>query len=153
MKLKHSLLAAVLLGTTTIAAAQVPAERAVKYRQSALTMMGSSMGTMGAWAKGERQLDANALVLNATIIEAMSKVAFAGFLQGTPQSPGTKAKPEIWTEWDKFQSAAKDLQAATPKLLEAAKGGNKDAIMAAMGGVGKACKECQDSYKSKEVLK
>ena len=145
--------ASLLAGAASVAHAQVAADRAVKYRQSALTVMAASFGGLNAFAKGERQRDANALMLNATIVDSMAKVAFNGFLKDTPQSPGTKAKPEIWKEYDKFQAAAKALQDATPKLVEAAKSGNKDTIAAAAGGVGKACKECHDAYQSKEVLK
>ena len=59
----------------------------------------------------------------------------------------TKAEPKIWAEKDKFNAAATTMQEAMAKLNVAAKGGNLDAIKAAVGDTGKACKACHDSYR------
>jgi cytochrome c556 len=134
---------------STSASAQVPADRAVKYRQSALTVMATSFGRIGAHIKGDIKLEPAALAQNAEVVELMSKMAFDGFLQGTEQSSGaTKAKPEIWKEWDKFKKSQSDLQAATAKLYEASKSGDAKAIQAAFGQAGQACKACHDAYRA-----
>jgi len=146
----------VLIGAAVLAAlaagsvaAQVPADRSVKYRQSALTVMSTSFGRIGAYVKGDLKLEPAALAQNAEAVELMSKMAFDGFLQGTEQSSGaTKAKPEIWKEWDKFKKLQGDLQAATTKLHEATKGGDAKAIQAAFGQAGQACKACHDAYRA-----
>lgn len=132
------------------AAAQVPADRSVKYRQSALTVMATSWGRVNAVAKGEAKLEPAALTMNADALELMSKMAFDGFIQGTPQpGDGKGAKPEIWKEWDKFKKMQGDLQAATAKLDAAAKSGNMDALKAAAGETGKACGACHDAFRFK----
>jgi len=82
----------------------------------------------------------------------MAKVVYDGFIEGTDQSKGNKAKPEIWKEWAKFKDAQAKLQGETPKLLAAAKGGDRAALQAAFGGVGGSCKNCHDAYQSKEVI-
>lgn len=142
--------AAVLASLAAGAAqAQVPADRAVKYRQSHLTVMAASFGRIGAHLKGDAKLDQAALYANAEVVELMSKFAFDGFLQGTEQSSGaTKAKPEIWKEWDKFKKLQGDLQAATGKLAEAAKGTDAKALQAAFGQTGQSCKACHDAYRA-----
>ena len=48
---------------------------------------------------------------------------------------------------DKFNAAAKKMQDEMAKLNVAAKGGSLDAIKAAAGDVGKACKACHDDYR------
>jgi cytochrome c556 len=146
----------VLIGAAVLAslaagsvAAQVPADRAVKYRQSALTVMSTSFGRIGAHVKGDIKLDNAALASNAEVVELMSHYAFDGFQQGTPQASttGKGAKAEIWKEWDKFKKLQGDLQAATAKLSAAAKSGNADSIKAAFGETGKSCKACHDIYR------
>ena len=146
----------VLIGAAVLAslaagsvAAQVPADRAVKYRQSALTVMSTSFGRIGAHIKGDIKLDGAALASNAQVVELMSHYAFDGFIQGTPQpsTTGKGAKPDIWKEWDKFKKAQGDLQAATAKLSAAAKSGDDAAIKTAFGEAGKSCKACHDAYR------
>ena len=149
--MKKVLIGAAVLASLTAGAAvaQVPADRSVKYRQSALTVMATSSGRIGAHIKGDIKLDAAALEQNAAVVELMSKMAFDGFLQGTEQSSGaTKAKPEIWKEWDKFKKLQGDLQAATAKLHEASKGTDTKALQAAWGQVGQSCKACHDAYRA-----
>ena len=149
--MKKVLIGALVLASLTagVAQAQVPADRSVKYRQSHLGVMGASFTRISTHIKGERVLDAASLQNNAVVVEQMSRYAYDGFLQGTEQSTGaTKAKPEIWKEWDKFKKLQSDLQAATAKLTEAAKGGDAKALQAAFGGAGQACKACHDAYRA-----
>ena len=130
------------------AVAQVPADRSVVYRKAGFQMMSNHFGRINAHIKGERVLTPAQLELSAQIVQDMSKVIYDGFLEGTDQSANTKAKPEIWTEWAKFKDAQGKLQAETPKLLVAAKSGDRAALQAAFGGVGGACKNCHDPYRA-----
>ena len=130
------------------AVAQVPADRSVVYRKAGFQMMSNHFGRINAHIKGERVLTPAQLELSAQIVQDMSKVVFDGFLEGTDQSANTKAKPEIWKEWAKFRDAQVKLQGETPKLLAAAKSGDRAALQAAFGGVGGACKNCHDPYRA-----
>ena len=149
---KVMMVAAVLatLAAGSVSAQSVPADRSVKYRQSALTVMSTSFGRIGAFVKGDAKLDAATLTLNADTVALMSKMAFDGFLQGTeqPSTTGKGAKPEIWKEWDKFKKLQGDLQAATAKLDEAVKSGDAKAIQTAFGAAGQTCKACHDAYRA-----
>jgi hypothetical protein len=69
-----------------------------------------------------------------------------GFIEGTDKGD-TKAKPEIWSESDKFKAAAAKMQEEMAKLNVAAKAGNLDAIKVAVGETGKQCKGCHDTYR------
>ena len=59
----------------------------------------------------------------------------------------TKAEPKIWSEMDKFKAASTKMQEEMAKLNVVAKGGNIDAIKAAVGETGKSCKACHDNYR------
>ena len=140
-------LAAAAITLTAPAQAQfAKPEDAIKYRKAAFTVMAAHFGRVAAMANGKAPFDAKAAADNAEIATTMSKLPFAGFVDGSDKGE-TKAKPEIWAEMDKFRAGATKMQDAMVAFNTAAKGGNLDAIKAATGEVGKACKGCHDTYR------
>ncbi|MFT3812983.1 MAG: cytochrome c [Acidovorax sp.] len=121
-------------------------EDAIKYRQSALFVMGQHFGRLGAMANGKIPFDAKAAQDNADVVVAMAKLPWAGFGPGTE---GGKAKPEIWKEQAKFKDHADKMQAETVKLAAAAKTGSLDNLKKAFGDTASSCKACHDSYRNK----
>ncbi len=121
-------------------------EDAVKYRKAAFTVMGAHFGRIGAMANGRVPFDAKVAADNAAIVEAMSKLPWAGFGEGTDKGD-TRAKPEIWTEQAKFKEGADKMQAEVVKLAAATKTGNLDNVKAAFGAAGQTCKACHDAYR------
>ena len=107
-------------------------EDAIKYRKAAFTVMGAHFGRIGAMASGKAPFDAAAAAANADIVSTMSRLPYAGFIEGTA-SGETRAKPEIWTERVKFDAAAAKMQEEVGKLNVAAKSGNLDQIKVAFG--------------------
>ena len=141
--------AAALLGSAIAlpAAAQfAKPEDAIKYRKAAFTVMATHFGRVAAMANGRIPFDAKMAADNAEVAAMMSKLPFAGFVPGSDKGE-TKAEPKIWTETDKFTAAATKMQEEMAKLNVAAKGGNLDAIKAAVGETGKSCKACHDNYR------
>jgi cytochrome c556 len=140
--------AAVLGAITSIPAAAQFAkpEDAIKYRKAAFNVMAAHFSRVGAMANGRIPFDAKAVAENAEIATMMSKLPYAAFGEGTDKGD-TKAKPEIWTEADKFRTAAAKMQEEMAKLNAAAKTGNQDTVKAAFGPVGQACKGCHDNFR------
>jgi cytochrome c556 len=136
-------------GAMTSAQAQfAKAEDAIKYRKSALTVMGTHFYRIAAMVQGKVPFDAKAAAENAEIVANMSKLPWAAFGEGT-DAGDTKAKPEIWKDGAKFKAAAEKLQVESAKLLLAAQSGKEDAIKAAFGATGSTCKACHDDFRSK----
>ena len=151
MKLRYALglsIAAATLATALPAAAQqfAKAEDAIKYRQSAFTVMSTHFGRVGAMANGKAPFDAKVAQDSMAIVEMMSKLPYAGFGPGTE---GGKAKAVIWTDNAKFNTAANNMQTEVAKLNAAAKTGSLDAIKTAFGAAGGSCKACHDDFKDK----
>ena len=121
-------------------------EDAIKYRKAAFTVMGAHFGRIGAMASGRAPFDAAAAAANADIVSTLSRLPYAGFIEGTA-SGETRAKPEIWTERAKFDAAANKMQEEVGKLNLAAKSGNLDQIKVAFGAAGQSCKACHDNYR------
>ena len=140
--------AALLAGALALPAAAQFAkpEDAIKYRKSAMFVMNTHVGRVFAMANGRVPFDAKAVAENAEIATAMSKLPYVAFIEGTDKGD-TKAEPKIWSEMDKFKAAAAKMQEEMAKLNVAAKGGNLDAIKAAVGETGKSCKACHDNYR------
>lgn len=150
MKIFASIAAtAALLVLSAPASAQfAKPEDAIKYRQSALSVMGTHFGRVGAMASGRAPYDAKVAADNAEIVAAMSKLPWAGFMPGTDKG-NTKAKPEIWTEQAKFKEYNDKLQAETTKLAAASKTGNLDSLKTAFAATADTCKACHDAFRNK----
>jgi len=143
-------LAAATLGLSAPAAAQfAKAEDAIKYRQSALFVMGQHFGRLGAMANGRIPFDAKAAQENADVVAHMAQLPWAGFGAGTDKGAPTKARPEVWSEQAKFKEHADKLQAETVKLAAAAKTGSLDNLKAAFGATAGSCKACHDDFRAK----
>ena len=122
-------------------------EDAVKYRQSALTVMAAHFGRIGAMANGRVPYDAKAAVDNAEVVANMARLPWAGFTANSDKlSKG--AKSEIWTEQAKFKEHSEKLVAESGKLLAAAKTNNLDNLKAAFGSTAGTCKACHDSFRN-----
>jgi cytochrome c556 len=67
-----------------------------------------------------------------------------------PEAGKTRALTEIWSKPQEFDAAQKAFSDAAPKLLAAANADDVSAVKARFGEVGKACKNCHDSFRSPE---
>ena len=145
-KIVAAVLACGLLASVPAHAQFAKPQDAVKYRQSAFTVMAASFGRIGAMVQGKAPFDAKAALQNAEVVAFMSHLPWQAFGPGT-DLPDSHAKPEIWKEMDKFKADADKLQQLTPKLVAAAKTGKLDEIKVVFGETAKTCKSCHDSFR------
>ena len=144
-------LAAVALGiagalTALPAAAQYRnADAAIKYRQSAMSLQGNHLARIFAMINGQVPFDAKVAADQTEIIATLNRLQFAAFIDGSDKG-NTRAKPEIWSEKDKFNAAIAKSQEDVLKFAAAGKTGSLDQIKAAAGAVGESCKACHDTY-------
>lgn len=139
--------ATILLSAPASAQFQKP-EDAVKYRQSAFSVMGTHFGRIGAMVNGRAPFDAKAAQDSAHVVAVMSTLPWPAFIPNT-EALKTRALPEIWKEGAKFKEASEKMQAEVVKLEAAAKTGNLDTIKTAFGAAGASCKACHDSFQAK----
>lgn len=119
-------------------------EDAIKYRQSALSVMGAHTGRLGAMVNGRVPFDAKVAQENADIIATIARLPWQGFGAGTE---GGKAKTNIWSDGARFKSGNEKLAADASALAVAAKSGNLDQIKVAFGAYAGNCKTCHDVYR------
>jgi cytochrome c556 len=138
--------AAIVFAAPAAAQFQKP-EDAVKYRQSALTVMANSFGRIGAMVNGRVPFDAKVAQDSAHVVATLSTLPWAGFSPNT-EALKSRAKPEIWKDAAKFKDSSDKFVAEAAKLEAAAKTGNLDTIKAAFGAVGGSCKACHDAFRA-----
>lgn len=133
----------------TVAAVAVPAqaqfakaEDAVKYRQSAFTLMSNHMGRLAAMAKGERPFDAAAAQASARVIQTVGQLPWDAFPAGST-SKGIKGDP--WKNAADFKQRADRFLAESAKLPEAA--ATLEGLRKQVGATGASCKGCHDEYR------
>ena len=136
-------------GWASQASAQVKPETLVKQRQAAMALQGKYFGPIGAMVQGKMPWDAAIVTRNATFLEQLSKMPWDGFQASTADVKDNDAKPEIYKDPAKFKSEADKLETEMTKLAAAARSGDQNAVKAAFGEVGKACKSCHDDFRVK----
>ena len=129
--------------------APAKAEDAIRYRQSSLFVMNQHFGQIAAMVRGDRPFDAAVATSHAETVDRMGHLPWdAFFVTGANQGGNTRAKPEVFTQRDKFMEGAKRLNGETAKLVAATKSGDAGAVRTAFGGVGAACKACHEPYRA-----
>jgi len=124
------------------------AEAAVKYRQGVMQVQGFHVGRLFGMANGRIPFDAKVAAADAAVLEAVSRLPYIAFTDGSDTVASSRAKPEIWKERAKFDAAANKTADDIAKLNVAAKTGNLDQIKTAVGAVGASCKACHDNYQA-----
>jgi cytochrome c556 len=136
------------MATALPAAAQFQKpEDAVKYRKAAFQVMAAHFGRIGAMASGRAPFDGAAAAANADVVAFMSKLPYAGFVEGTSGTDKGAPKANVWTERAKFDAEAKKMQDAVAALATAAKANNLDQLKAAFGNAAGTCKSCHDNFR------
>jgi len=149
MKCCMTLAAAGLAATLALpASAQFFAkpEDAIKYRQSALTLMASHFGRMDGVVKGRVPYDVEQIKENVALVSTLAKLPWAAFGKGTE---GGGARAEVWSDTAGFQKAQQRLSGAVAELSTAADSGDLGKLREAFGKVGASCKACHDSYRAR----
>ena len=140
--------AAALLACGPAAAQFKNADAAIEYRQGALAVMDNHYDRIGAMVKGKAPFDARVAQANADLVVTLARLPWSAFIEGSDKGD-TNARPEVWSQPDKFKAAAQRLQDATVKLAEAARTGQPDALKAAFSATAETCKSCHDDFRKK----
>lgn len=143
---------AIALSVPSIVAADAATD-AVKARQEHMKSFGKQMGTFAGMAKGEVEYDAAAAQAAADTLVELVNADMSGFwLPGTSADdlPGVSyAKADLWNEGDKVGAIVGDLKTAAATMQEVA-GTGKAEMAQALGGIGKNCQACHQSYQLKK---
>tara|TARA_B100000315_G_C14381426_1_gene497660 strand:- start:80 stop:538 length:459 start_codon:yes stop_codon:yes gene_type:complete len=122
-------------------------EGAIKYRQSMMKIIGGHMGAMAAILKG--QVDhRDQLAGHAHGLAEAAKFTLKVFPPGSGVGD-TAALAAIWEKPAEFKDARDAMERESAKLAEVAKGGDMNAFGQQFGNLGKACKNCHQTFRKK----
>jgi cytochrome c556 len=142
--------AIVVAGTAGFAVAQ-DKEAVLKERQATMKEQGKDAGAVKAYLDGKGDL-AQAKTGATNLTQTTKKIPqlFPAGTGGPSPDGDYVAKPEIWTDWNKFLDAQKAAAAKADALLVAVNGGDKNAIEAAFADLGKnGCGGCHTTFREK----
>lgn len=140
---------AIALSAIAFAHDSAKPEDVIDYRQGLMTVIGWNFGPLAAMAKGKHPFEAAEFSKHADRIAHVSEQILEGFAKGSDKGK-TDAKPEVWTNWDDFQSKAKDLDTQAKLLAEVAKANDEAKDKEQFKKVAETCKACHDKYKKKD---
>ena len=124
---------------------------AVTARKAHMQLYGFNLGILGGMAKGETEYNADAAAAAASNLAAVAALNQSAYwVPGTSSDdlPGeSRAMPAIWEEGSKAGEIGASFAEAAAALAAVA-GDGKDAMAAAMGGVGKGCSDCHKAYRA-----
>jgi cytochrome c556 len=126
-------------------------ETVLKEREATMKEQGKDAGAVKAYLDGKGDL-AQAKSGAANLTQTTKKIPelFPPGTGGTSPDGDYVAKPEIWTDWNKFLEAQKAAAAKADALLVAVNGGDKSAIEAAFADLGKnGCGGCHTTFREK----
>ncbi|GFO83440.1 cytochrome c [Methyloceanibacter sp.] len=135
-----------LCGTAAIAHEE--ATGVVKERMDLMDTQKDAMKILGGMAKGEVPFDAAKAAAAAHEIETTAAKVPDLFPEGTGGHP-SEAKPEVWTQWDKFTDDAEALTKAATALKVALEGDASE-WKAKFKGVVDACKTCHKTFRAEK---
>ena len=145
--------AALAIGVASMSAASLAQDKetVLKDRQATMKEQGKSLGAVKAYIDGKGDL-AQAKTGAANLTQTTKKIPqlFPAGTGGPSPDGDYVAKPEIWTDWNKFLEAQKAAAAKADALLVAVNGGDKNAIEAAFNDLGKnGCGGCHTTFREK----
>jgi cytochrome c556 len=146
MSKTRTLLALSALSVATLAFAHSKEEEAIGYRQGLMTVFGWNFGPLGAMVKGKIPFDAAEFSKRADRLAAISDQLVEGFPKGSDKGGDTHAKADIWTNWDDFQTKARDFDREAKALAVVAKSNDEAKDKDQFKKVAGTCKACHDKY-------
>ncbi len=136
----------ILASATTVFAS----EDDITYRKSVMKSIGGHMKAMSTILKTDAG-DIKDMPTHANGMASLAKIAANVFPEKSgPMDGKTEAKMAIWEKPEDFKKVMMAFIAETEKLAAIAGSGDKGAIGAQLGAVGKnGCKACHDNFKEK----
>ncbi|HUN52728.1 MAG TPA: cytochrome c [Candidatus Sulfotelmatobacter sp.] len=135
-----------IAGFAAVTVATEDAAQLVQKRIELMKVNGKHLGVIVSYVKGKTPFSPD-LAAAAQSVSDYAKSMPALFPPGSV-TPTSRAKPEIWQNFEDFKVKAKALETATAELAEILKKDDPAAVQAQLRKVGNACGGCHTVYRS-----
>lgn len=112
----------------------------MRSNRAALLELGKMAGGETAWSQAAAERHATTLMRNAVMIPAKTEEGTGG------ESGRTRARPEIWKAWEKYQAAADNLEDQSRVVLDLTRANNEAATRARFATLEQACDACHKQF-------
>ena len=151
----HGVLSVGVVGLVAAACAtlapKMSADEAIAARQKLMKEQGAAMKSIQDKIKAGQ---AQAIGLDAQKLIETSKRIPTLFVTDAVNPKTSRAKPEIWQNWPKFENLAKTLESKATGLAASSMIESAQATTAAVGDLGKTtCGACHDAFRGPEIKK
>jgi cytochrome c556 len=137
----------VLLGGASVVQAG-DTDAAVEYRQGLMNVFAWNAKPMGAMAKGKQAFDAARFAALAKDLQRASQLDMLGaFPEASEGHPDSDAMPDIWLDWEGFESRLDTFRSEAAKLVKVAAGGDEQAMKAQFDNTFDSCRDCHRNFK------
>ncbi|WP_093310902.1 c-type cytochrome [Allopseudospirillum japonicum] len=148
-KIISSLMLGAALSTSAGVVLADAAQDAIEYRRAVFQLVKWNFAPMGDMVKGKTEFDAERFEVLAQRLAALSEMPLEGFSVEGSDKGDTKARAEIWSQWDDFAAGMQQFEKNAQELASVASSGDLEQIKPAFAAVGKTCKGCHDNFKDK----
>ncbi len=127
--------------------AMTPTTPEIAARQELMRSNKAALTELGKLTSGERPWNAAAATSHAEQLIRNAQTIAARTAKGTGGESGrTRARPEIWTDWDRFQIAAENLEDQAKGIFNLARANNEAGVRARVGMLEKDCDSCHRRF-------
>ena len=127
-----------MISSSVVAQADVIAERKANFKANAAAMK-AIRAALGAG-------DFETVVTQATTIAQWAKV-MPNYFPANSDVGDTKARPDIWMDFDAFKRSASKNEKAALELISIANKGDMSSTINAVKQLGVSCKSCHNNFK------
>ena len=120
---------------------------AIKYRQSAMTLIGATFKQIAGVVQGKVPYNQEAFARDATIIHMLSTMPWEAMLTPGTDKGDTAMSPLVFQETDRFKATAQTFEKETAQLSKLANAGDFKAAKAQFGVVAGTCKNCHSHFR------
>ncbi len=129
-----------------------PSKQAIEARKAAFTLIGQNFKPIGDAFQGKAPYDQAQVRTRAERVAFLAKLLPESFPDvSNVGEPGTRTKPEAWTNRADYDRRLKDFAEHSAALTQVAARETtaSDAFKSAAAAVAQDCKGCHDSYRAK----
>ena len=131
-----------------------PEAAAMRYRQGLMQVQAFKLGVLRDMADGVTDADADVFAEYAADLAAVTGMLLDGFdgLEGSSTNAlsGTRALPDIWSNWDDFVQKQSDLESAAEEVAAAASAPGFDVGPDSAAPLGPTCGGCHRVYRQQQ---
>jgi len=144
-------LAVSVVFSTAIVFAHEGATGIVKQRMDAMSEMKAAMAVIGKMVKGRTGFDGDMgkAAAEKIVRHAENMVVLYPDSEESRQKV-SKARDEIWVEWERFEQMAQDLEVVAGELKASFETGSLETVQPFFRKTGKSCSACHQDFRESD---